>query len=136
MGGEKDEEGIWAERKNEGINKATIVALRGHLGGKLMMRSEFGRLKDDPASTGINLAVKNGEECAGKEGRTDGEILTGDFPPDLDGEGMAKNERMEGSFGNLRLLRFFFGMERTLRKLLGACLNGLVEMRMGGRKAL
>ena len=25
-------------------------------------------------------------------------------------------------------------MERTLRKLLGACLNGLVEMRMGGRK--
>ena len=82
MGGEKEEEeeGIWAKRKNKGINKATIVALRGHRGGKLMMGSEFGRLKDDPASTGINLAVKNGEECAGKEGRTDGEILTGDFP--------------------------------------------------------
>ena len=74
MGGEEEEEGIWAERKNtKGINKATIVALRGHRGGKLMMGSEFGRLKDDPASTGINLAVKNGEECAGKEGwRKDG----------------------------------------------------------------
>ena len=102
MGGEKEEEGIWAERKNtKGINKATIVALRGHRGGKLMMRSEFGRLKDDPASTGINLAVKNGEECAGKEGRTDGEILTGDFPPDLDGEGIAKNERMEDRWESL-----------------------------------
>ena len=72
MGGEKEEEeeeGLWAKRKNKGINMAMIVALRGHLRGKLMMRSEFGRLKDDPASTGINLAVKNGEECAGKEGR-------------------------------------------------------------------
>ena len=94
MGGEEEDGRIWAKRKNKGINKATIVALRGHLRGKLMMRSEFGRLKDDPASTGINLAVKNGEECAGKEGRTDGEILTGDFPPDLDGGGIAKNERM------------------------------------------
>ena len=101
MGGEKEEEGIWAERKHKGINKATIVALRGHRCGKLMMRSEFGRLKDDPASTGINLAVKNGEECAGKEGRTDGEILTGDFPPDLDGEGIAKNERMEDRWESL-----------------------------------
>ena len=101
MGGEKEEEGIWAKRKNKGINMAMIVALRGHLRGKLMMRSEFGRLKDDPASTGINLAVKNGEECAGKEGRTDGEILTGDFPPDLDGEGIAKNERMEDRWESL-----------------------------------